>query len=296
MYFLGNLNGEYPFENLWKWFNGRIPELVQKGEDVKKLRDTILQLAVQGRLTADWRESHRDVEPAITLVERIKEDKRKLEKAGKIKKQKPLPEISKEEIPFEIHESWKWVRPINIGIINPRNKVEDETEIGFIPMRLVPIDLGRGHELITDKWKNVKEGFTHISNGDVGIAKITPSFENGKGVIFKDLPNGVGAATTELLIIRPYIEELKREYLLVFYKSELFRKKGIETMTGTAGQKRLQKQYFSAAPLPLPPLIEQHEIVHRVGLLMKKCDEIENRLLEVDEKGKRTWESLTVHV
>src|SRR5690606_9116679 len=106
-------------------------------ENIKKLRESILQLAVQGKLTRDWRSSVGlngvKVEPGSTLLERIKSEKAQLIKAGKIKKEKPLPEITEDEIPYELPERWVWCRledltsitgGVTKGKINQKNLVE----------------------------------------------------------------------------------------------------------------------------------------------------------------------------
>jgi len=77
---------------------------------LKKLRQSILQEAIEGKLTKEWREQNPDVESASVLLEKIKAEKERLVKEKKIRKQKPLPPISEEEVPFEIPESWVWCR------------------------------------------------------------------------------------------------------------------------------------------------------------------------------------------
>jgi len=88
---------------------------------LSKLRRTILQEAIQGKLTADWREQHPDVEPASELLKRIAAEKAELVKAKKIRRQKPLPSITDDEIPFEIPELWEWCRLGGIIYENPGN-------------------------------------------------------------------------------------------------------------------------------------------------------------------------------
>lgn len=77
---------------------------------LKKLRQQILQEAIEGKLTADFRAQNLDIESAGELLARIRAEKEKLIKEKKIKKQKPLPPIREEEIPFELPEGWVWCR------------------------------------------------------------------------------------------------------------------------------------------------------------------------------------------
>jgi len=91
-----------------------------------------------------------------------------------------------------------------------------------------------------------------------------------------DLPNGIGAGTTELLVVRPVMVSPK--YILIFLKSSLFYSNGIPRMTGTAGQKRLPTEFFKSCPLPLPPLPEQIRIVAKVDELLSLCGQLESDL------------------
>jgi len=85
-------------------------EITDQQTLLKKLRQSILQNAIQGKLTADWRKAHPDTEPAADLLQRIQAEKQTLLDAKKIRKQKPLPPINPKEIPFDIPEGWAWCR------------------------------------------------------------------------------------------------------------------------------------------------------------------------------------------
>lgn len=85
-------------------------ELTHQQILLKKLRQQILQEAIEGKLTADWRKAHPDVEPASELLKRIAAEKAQLVKDKKIKAQKPLPPITDEEKPFELPRGWEWCR------------------------------------------------------------------------------------------------------------------------------------------------------------------------------------------
>lgn len=238
---------------------------------IKKLRELILELAVRGKLVPQDPSD----EPASVLLERIAAEKVLLVKEGKIKKPKALPEISKEDKPFELPEGWEWSMLAEIAAINPRNEIDDAVDASFVPMSLISTAYNGQHEFEARKWGEIKKGFTHFANGDIGIAKITPCFENSKAAIFSGLINGVGAGTTELHIARPYTDYVSALFILLNIKSPIYLKKGEAGMTGTAGQKRLAKDFFSLYPLPIPPFAEQHRIVAKVDELMALCDRLE---------------------
>ena len=235
-----------------------------------KLRKSVLQSAIQGKLT----EQLATDDKVEDLLQAIKEEKELLIKEKKIKKQKPLPEITEEEIPFEIPENWKWVRLGEIVLINPRNKIDDDIEVSFIPMNL--IEAGYKNKYCYEKrlWKNVKSSFTHIKKGDLGIAKITPCFQNRKSAIFDDLINEYGAGTTEINIIRKIIKNFSMKYLLWFIKTEYFINGGVKSFTGTAGQQRINKDYLKMVLIPLPPLAEQKRIVEKLDNVLANIDEL----------------------
>ncbi|MGR6425553.1 restriction endonuclease subunit S [Aeromonas veronii] len=238
---------------------------------IKKLRELILELAVRGKLVPQDPSD----EPASVLLERIAAEKTRLVKEGKIKKPKALPEISEEEKPFELPEGWEWSMLAEITAINPRNEIDDAVDASFVPMSLISTSYNGQHEFEARKWGEIKKGFTHFANGDIGIAKITPCFENSKAAVFSGLINGIGAGTTELHIARPYTDYVSAFFILLNIKSPIYLKKGEAGMTGTAGQKRLGKDFFSFYPLPIPPLAEQHRIVAKVDELMALCDQLE---------------------
>ena len=241
---------------------------------IKKLRELILELAVRGKLVPP------NDEPASELLKRIAAEKAELVKQGKIKKQKPLPEISEEEKPFELPDGWEWTTLTRIAEINPKIDVsDDEQEISFIPMPLISTKFDGSHEFEIKKWKDVKKGYTHFANGDIAIAKITPCFENSKAAIFSGLKNGIGVGTTELHVARPFSDIINRKYLLLNFKSPNFLKSGESQMTGSAGQKRVPRLFFENNPIPFPPLQEQERIIIRFTQLMSLCDQLEQQSL-----------------
>lgn len=243
---------------------------------IKKLRELILELAVRGKLVPQ----DPNDEPASVLLERIAAEKAELVKQGKIKKPKPLPEISEEEKPFELPEGWEWTTLNTLAEINPKiDASDDEQDISFVPMPLISTKFDGSHDFEVRKWKEVKKGYTHFANGDIAIAKITPCFENSKAAIFSGLKNNVGVGTTELHVARPYSQAVNQQYLLLNFKSPGFLKTGESQMTGSAGQKRVPRNFFENYPLPFPPLQEQERIVNNFTQLMILCDQLEQHSL-----------------
>ncbi len=248
-------------------------------EGIKKLRELILTLAMQGKLvTQDPTD-----QPVSELLKDVESEKKRLIKDGKHKKPKPLSEIKPEEVPFKVPQGWEWTRLGNIGEINPRNNTEDEIEAGFVPMPLIYSDYGVKHQFKNRKWGDIKKGYTHFENDDVGLAKITPCFENGKSCVFQDLPNGIGAGTTELHIFRNSFGAIYPRYLLAYVKNPRYIASCIPKMTGSAGQKRVPKDFFLQNPFPLPPLQEQKRIVAKIDQLMARCDELEKLRAEREQ-------------
>ena len=255
--------------------------LNQLNEQVKgQLKKSILQEAIQGKLVPQISEEGTSQE----LLEQIRQEKKELVKEGKLKKSaltdsviykgddnKYWEKLGKEihciddEIPFEIPASWQWVRIKDIFQINPKNVAEDNCISAFIPMEKICATYGSEFSYDEVQWKTIKTGYTHFADGDVAFAKITPCFQNRKSVIFIGLPNGIGAGTTELKVMRPYGETINRWYLLYFLKSPYFIDEA--QFKGTANQQRIITGYLENKLFPLPPKFEQDRIVQQMKQL-----------------------------
>ena len=249
----------------------------------QELKSSILQLAIQGKLVEQRPEEGTGEE----LYQQIQAEKKRLIQEDKIKKEKPLPEIAEDEVPFEIPESWKWVRVAQVVTLNPKNDLDDHLDTAFIPMPCVSDGFRNSHTFEVKKWGEIKKGFTHFADGDIGVAKITPCFQNRKSVVFQGLPNGYGAGTTELSIVRVINTTILREYLLWFFKSEYFIVNGVKSFTGTAGQQRIHKDYLATCLFPLPPLAEQKRIVAKIEELLLYIDRYEQAWNKLEAFNKR---------
>ena len=175
-----------------------------------------------------------------------------------------------EEIPFEIPQGWEWFRVSSLFQINPKVVAEDNTSAAFIPMEAISAGYGSEFRYYEKEWGEIKSGYTAFADNDIAFAKITPCFQNRKSAIFEGLPNGIGAGTTELKILRTYGETINRWFVLYFLESPYFIDEA--TFKGTANQQRIIVGYLENKLFPLPPLAEQERIVDKIGLVMPIID------------------------
>lgn len=161
----------------------------------------------------------------------------------------------------------------DLFLLNPKSELEDNMKVGFIPMALVEDGFSGNHFYEERTWKDVKRGYCHFQNGDIGIAKISPCFENRKSTIFKNLPNTYGAGTTELVILRPI--KVYTKFYLYLFKSDWYVKEGTKYFKGVVGQQRVHKEIFTDLHIPLPPFAEQQRIVEEIEYWFALIDQIE---------------------
>lgn len=245
--------------------------IFDRPEKVKKLREYILSLAVRGKLI----EQDENDEPASVLLERIREEKDRLVKEKKIKKEKPLPEINEDEIPYELPKGWEWVRigeivSFNIGK-TPNRKNSVYWEDGRYPWVSIS-DMEHGKVIFNTKEKVSKVGLDECFKGILspkGTLIMSFKLTIGKMSIL-----GMDALHNEAIVsIYPYIDEMK---LFLFKLLN-----GFELTSGTKDAimgKTLNSQSMKNILIALPPLNEQKRIVEKVDYLMEFCDKLEAQL------------------
>ncbi|KAA2419587.1 restriction endonuclease subunit S [Alistipes onderdonkii] len=189
-------------------------------------------------------------------------------------------------MPFEVPEGWESVPVSDLFLLNPKSEIDDTTHCGFIPMSLVEDGFSGNHLYEERIWKDIKKGYCHFQNGDIGIAKISPCFENRKSTIFENLPNGYGAGTTELVILRPII--LYTKFYLYVFKSDWYVQEGTKYFKGVVGQQRVHKEIFTDLQIPLPPFAEQQRIVAEIERWFSLIDIIENEKDDLQTTIKQT--------
>ena len=227
---------------------------------IRNMRQTALKDAIMGVLV----EQDENEEPASVLYEKIQAEKEKLVKEKKMKKEKPLPEIEVGEIPFDIPESWKWVRLGNV------------------------IYLISGRDLATNEFNYENKGLPYItgaSNFNNGELVINRWVENPK-VISKldDLLITVKGTVGEMLFQKEEQAHIARQVMAIrktsrtnlkfikyFLDAELTKLKD-RAKSMIPGVSREDILHFE---FPMPPLVEQERIVDKLDEIMEICDQME---------------------
>ena len=242
-----------------RWFS--LIDIIETGKDdlqtiIRQAKSKILDLAIHGKLVP---QNPAD-EPASELLKRINPDFT------------PCDNEHNRKFP----DGWAVLKVKDAFIINPRNELDDNMDVGFIPMAYINDGYSGEFKYAQKKWAEIKNGFTHFSDGDIAVAKISPCLENLKSMILKDLPNGVGAGTTELYVFRALYTS--SEYSLYFFKSNIFVRKCVGTFNGVVGQQRVGKRIIEDILFPIPPSVEQERIVAKIKELFFFIDEIQESL------------------
>ena len=243
-----------------RWF--ALIDMVEQGKAdlqtaIKQTKSKILDLAIHGKLVPQ----DPNDEPASELLKRIN----------------PKAQITCDnEHNRKFPDGWAILKVKDAFIINPRNELDDNTDVGFIPMAYINDGYRGEFKYAQKKWAEIKNGFTHFSDGDIAVAKISPCLENLKSMILKGLPNGVGAGTTELYVFRALYTS--SEYSLFFFKSNSFVRKCVGTFNGVVGQQRVGKRIIEDILFPIPPSVEQERIVAKIKELFFFIDEIQESL------------------
>ncbi|TVT95146.1 restriction endonuclease subunit S [Haloferax volcanii] len=178
------------------------------------------------------------------------------------------------------------VRLKHLARINPSksevSELDADTEVSFVALE----DFGTDGEIKnteTRKLEDVYNGYTYFREGDIAIAKITPSFENGKGAICRGLKNGVGFGTTELHIVRPR-EGVSTEFLWYALRSKPFVDEAETSMRGVAGQQRVPTEFLENFKIEEDALSEQTQ---RVKILEKQIPTIDRSIRKTGELIKK---------
>jgi type I restriction enzyme, S subunit len=276
----------------WEVLKPHFHTFFNEEPNIKKLRESILQLALQGKLTAHWRRMQQNKFPlgemsegqrgegdhsAKALIEKIKAEKAKLVKEGKIKKEKPLPPIKEDEIPYELPEGWVWCRFQEVFDI--RDGTHDSPKY---------VEGGDSYPLITSKdFKNGAIDFSNskrISKGDY-LKIIQRSGVETDDVLFSMIGGNIG----NQVVVGEFIDfAIKNVALFKYFNKKLSVPQFLKLFSLHITYDLQNKAIGGAQPFisltnlrnllfPVPSLEEQKAIVETVNHLMVSCDQLEEQ-------------------
>ncbi len=237
----------------------------------EQLKASILQYAIQGQLVPQDPSEGTGEE----LYQQIQEEKQRLIKEGKIKRGKPLAEIAEDEIPFDIPESWKWVRVASIcSILNgdrgknyPAKSTLKKEGIPFISaLNLDGKTVQKNDDLLClSDTQYEKLGNGKLIKGDIVVCIRGSLGKHGR------YPFDKGAIASSLVICRQFFnEDVLANYFMMYLDTPLFYSLIKLYDNGTA-QPNLAAKSFEKFLFPLPPLAEQHRIVAKLEEILPLC-------------------------
>ncbi|MCC1485614.1 restriction endonuclease subunit S [Winogradskyella immobilis] len=273
-------------------------KIISKEEDFSSLKDeiqtqkqlitnykkSILQEAIQGKLTEGWRKENKNIEPASELLKRIKGKKEKLVKEKKIKKEKTLPKISKQEIPFELPKNWSWCK---LGDIcnnitsgsTPAKEFFVSKDIPYLKVYNIrdnKVNFEYKEQFITSEIHNSSLQRCRLFPGEVIMNIVGPPF--GKtAIIPNDYPEW---NCNQAIAIFRCIEKSVNPFIYKFLLSNLYLKN--MHFKGVAGQDNISVTMCKNIIFPLPPLAEQKVIIEKVETLLAKCNILEKEIIQCE--------------
>ncbi|RQG99824.1 restriction endonuclease subunit S [Paraburkholderia dinghuensis] len=251
--------------------------ILDRPEAVDALEQTLLQLAVRGLLVPQ----DRNDEPASELLKQIRAEKDRLIAEGKIKKDKPLPEIGEDEKPFELPQGWEWVRigdlcrPVSSGSTPAANLFLNDGGVPYLKVyniRNQNIDFEYKRQFISEELHRSKLRRSMLYPGDVVMNIVGPPL--GKIAIIPDSHPEWNC--NQAIAFFGLIPPMSPKYIWTYLCENSFLK-NIE-LIGTAGQDNISVTKSKNIPVPLPPLTEQSRIVARVEALRALCATLRERL------------------
>lgn len=189
-------------------------------------------------------------------------------------------------------QGWSSCTLADIAAVNPKTVANESLIAGFVPMSHAPTSY-HGKLLFDEKtWGEIKKSYTNFQDGDVIFAKVTPCFENGKAAIVDNLPNGIGAGSSEFYVLRPHCCNISPKLLFAMLKTHVFMQEGAANMTGAVGLRRVPRSFVETFPIALPPAAEQKEIADRLDKLLAQVEATQARLARLPDIIKQFRQSV----
>ncbi|WP_405352266.1 restriction endonuclease subunit S [Nonlabens sp. Asnod3-H03] len=274
---------------------------------ISNLRQSILQEAVQGKLTADWRSSHPELvegsHHASNLLKRIQEEKAQLIADKKIKKEKALPPITKEDIPYELPKGWVWCRLGNILLYSDSGKSPNcekrpviEKEWGVLTTTAVQQNrfVEIANKVLPVNYEiNPKQV---VEVGDILITRAGPI--NRTGISCKVDKLNFNLILSDKTIRLKYLNDLLfPDFIVLALNSDSIRKLLLDKMIGMASsQVNISQANIKGICFPLAPLEEQKAIVEKVNSLMGLCDALEQEVQQSQQHSEMMMQSVLKEV
>ena len=245
-------------------------------DGIAKLRELILTLAMQGKLVA---QNPAD-QPASELLKDIDAEKQRLVKAGKIKAPKPLPPIKPEEMPYPLPQGWEWVRLGEIGVWKS-GSTPSRTNRNYYGGSIPWVKSG---EVKQGRISQTQETITELALNECALSL------NPKGSVLVAMYGAnigevgileIDATTNQAICTCQTFTAFDERYLLNLISSL---KPYFISQGAGAAQPNISREKIIAAPVPLPPIVEQHRIVARIEQLMALCDTLEQKISNATDK------------
>ncbi len=265
------------FQQNWQRISENFDLLFTTEYSIDQLKQTILQLAVMGKLV---KQDPND-EPASELLNQIAEEKAKLVKEGKIKKSKPLSEIDLDKVPFEIPDSWAWARFSELGEFargKSKHRPRNDPALFNPPIyRLVQTgEVARAGNIILEYHSKYSEvGLAQSRMWSKGTLCITIAANIADSAIL-----GFDACFPDSVVGFTPVEPLhSARYLLFFMKTA--RQQLLEYAPATA-QKNINLEILESVYIPIPPLNEQEKIIQTVDEFLNICNVLKDKIKHVN--------------
>ena len=255
----------------------------------QELKSSILQLAIQGKLVEQRPEEGTGEE----LYQQIQAEKKRLIQEGKIKKEKPLPEIAEDEVPFEIPEGWKWVRLESLSTVitkgtTPRggNVAYLDKGIGFLRAENVAgLDRIDKSDL---KYINEETHIGYLSRSilQANDVLITIAGTLGRTALVrrKDLPLNANQAVSMIRLVD--VNKSDSKYI-IYALNSAYIQKALTNQKKVTAIPNLTLETIQKCCIPLPPLAEQKRIVAQIEELLPHLDRYEKAWNRLEEFNRR---------
>lgn len=270
------------FQQNWQRISDNFDLLFTTEYSIEQLKQTILQLAVMGKLV----KQDSNAEPASELLKEIADEKSKLIKEGKIKKSKPLLAVAEEEKLFELPSGWELVRLGNICLITSGNAFssQDFLEGNGLHKVIKITNIGVGEFIESSDYLNIElnkkiEGFQVFKN-DLLLALTRPYISTGLKVCQCPESYDNALLNQRVSMIRPFSRDLN-DYLYLFMRSGIVLNIYKKRFSDSGLQPNLKMEDVNNLVVPLPPLSEQKHIleqVHQLFSLIEKLQELQSKL------------------